>query len=135
MKQKRPGERPVINLNLMNLKMKGIGEVQRKRNLRPPRRLEEERSPNKKTTSNLSDPLSPVLHPGWSSASDLQILEARKNRTNFSDIAKQLERSTISVVQRCHRLRTVYDIEALLNDYGGSSKSYDAGGGHLSAEA
>ena len=68
---------------------------------------------------------SQILHPGWSSAADLALLAARDANKSFFEIAKQLGRNTTAVTQRYHRLRSVPNIEKLLDAYGNKQTPYD----------
>lgn len=59
-----------------------------------------------------------IAHPHWSPCEDHQIMVARQQRCNFTDIAAQLGRPRIAVEQRFHRLRVIPGILSLLKDYG-----------------
>lgn len=65
-----------------------------------------------------------ILHPAWCSADDYYLLQARRLGQSFCEIASELERRTIAVQQRFHRLRAVSGIEEMLEHFGLSDKNY-----------
>jgi len=68
--------------------------------------------------------LESIFHPRWCSADDFYILQAKKQGKDFTFIAGELERQRVEVEQRYHRLRSVKDIESLLETHGLSDMRY-----------
>ncbi|WP_300074096.1 hypothetical protein [uncultured Ruegeria sp.] len=68
---------------------------------------------------------SQILHPGWSSAADRALLASRAANKSLFEIAQQTGRSTTAVTQRYHRLRSVPNIEKLLEAHGEKQTPYD----------
>lgn len=55
-----------------------------------------------------------IMHPKWSPADDLLLLQARAAGDWFAAIAVDMDRGVVEVEQRWHRLRVVPDIAALI---------------------
>ena len=72
-------------------------------------------------------PLASILHPGWSSRKDHQIMMLKKAGMSFAQIAAEVDRPSRAVEQRYHRLRVVPEVIKKLEAHGLNSRPYQVG--------